>query len=146
MPFRKIAWESDYELGIERIDAQHLHLFEIVNKIYALTDNDKIKEEIKTILHELNDYMREHFEDEERYMEKIGFPEIEEHRLFHANIIEQLTHFVKTPNHRLDILQTKMKIIAKKLLIDHIIYDDMKIKVFVEASLIDEQDDEIIEL
>lgn len=146
MPFRQIAWESDYGLGIEHIDAQHLHLFEIVNKIYSLTDNDQIKEEIKTILHELSDYMREHFEDEERYMERIGFPEIGEHRLLHTNIIDQLTHFVKTPNHRLDILQTKMKIIAKKLLIDHIIHDDMKIKVFVEASHIDTKDDEIIEL
>jgi len=149
MSQKNIRWNEDYALGIDHIDTQHKHLFEIVNKIYALKDNAHVKEGIKNILYELNEYMQEHFDDEEAYMEKIGFPELPEHRLLHANIITQLSQFVRSPNHRLDILQTKMRVMAKRLLIDHIIYEDMKIKQYVESSsmIADENEDaDIIEL
>lgn len=147
MSERHIAWQDAYALGLATIDTQHRHLFDIVNKIYSLKKNDHLKEDIKTVLIELNDYMREHFDDEEQYMRQIGYPDLEAHRLLHAHIIEQLTQFVKTPNHRLDILRTKMRVMAKRILIDHIIDEDMKIKRYLEQSPeLREDAEDIIEL
>ena len=135
MPHKHIDWDDEYNLGIESIDAQHRHLFEIVNMVYDLEENDHVKDEIRTILEELNDYMKTHFKDEEIYLENIHFPELEEHKLLHANIIEQLTQVVKNPHHRLDIFQTKMKVIVKRLLIDHIVIQDMKIKHYLKRRI-----------
>ena len=35
----KFIWTKEYELGVEIIDTQHKHFFEIVNKIYDTLGN-----------------------------------------------------------------------------------------------------------
>ena len=77
----------------------------------------------------ISDYMRVHFQDEEEYMLSIGFPELEEHKQLHKDIIENLAQIIHTPA-KLGIIKSKMRVVSKRVLIDHIIYEDSKIKLF----------------
>ncbi|EHN6902192.1 hypothetical protein KJK83_000848 [Campylobacter jejuni] len=38
------------------------------------------KENLKLLLNEFFDYMKEHFYDKEKYMKLIGYPELEQHK------------------------------------------------------------------
>ncbi|MFA6195613.1 MAG: hemerythrin family protein [Sulfurimonas sp.] len=142
-----IPWDDAYSLGIDIIDTQHKKLFEIVNKLYALDEEHSTKEELKIILYEFSDYMRTHFADEEEYMKSIGFLELNEHKHIHETIIKHLSELIKTPA-KLGIIKTKMKVLAKHTLIDHIRYEDIKIKLFEISSQSKQNmtDEEIYEL
>lgn len=137
-----LEWSEEYRLGIHAVDTQHERLFEIVGRIAALNVATSTKEDLKQILGELSSYMSEHFRDEESYMRKIAFPEYEYHHKLHQEIIEFVNRSV-TNSPTIAMIQTKLKFIIKKALIDHIISEDMKIKLYA-ASLKENRFDECL--
>ena len=130
---QKVPWDDRYKLGIDRIDTQHEKLFELVNRLFELEDSNSNKEELRSILYEFSDYMKTHFHDEEEYMSMIDFPELEEHKKLHQEIIDSLTQIITTPA-KLSIIKSKMRIVSKRALIDHIMHEDTKIKMFVSEQ------------
>ncbi len=127
---QKIPWRDTYKIGIKDIDTQHRELFDIVNRLYDLEDEQSIKEKLRTILYEFSDYMKTHFKDEEEYMLSIGYPLLKEHKQIHEDIIKSLTTIITTPA-KLPIIKSKMRVVAKRVLIEHILNEDMKIKMFL---------------
>ena len=87
------AFTDKYRTGITLIDEEHKRLFEIIRET-----NDLIKAEllhdkydaIVQILRELKDYTIMHFEDEERYMEKIHYEGLELQRMAHTAFVDRL--------------------------------------------------------
>jgi len=148
MPLKDLHWNDAYSLGIELIDDQHHKLFEIVHEILILEEHSRVKEDIKRIFYELSDYMATHFKDEEHYMEQIGFPDLDAHRRHHEQIIEQTGNILKSmrPGTPLSIVKTKMKVAARQLLVQHIVEEDMKIKLFLLKKRAQTHDDGIIDL
>jgi hemerythrin len=140
-----LEWNERYRLGISHIDEQHKKLFEIVAQIAALDALTSTKEELKSILGELSSYMSEHFSDEEVYMHRIGFPEYEYHQKLHREIIEFVNSSV-TSSPTLAMIRTKLKFIIKKALIDHIIIEDMKYKLYAATLKEVDADDCTLEL
>jgi hemerythrin len=125
-----LEWDEHYRLGITSIDNQHKHLFDIVARIAALDAATSTKQDLREILGELSTYMSEHFSDEEKYMEQIHFPLFEYHKTLHHDIIE-FVHSSVSQAPTLAMIQTKLKFIIKKALIDHILLEDMKIKLYM---------------
>jgi hemerythrin-like metal-binding protein len=84
----KVCWKDEYSLGIEKIDRQHQHLIEIVNKIIdqplSLGDTDLTANTIK----EMVCYARQHFADEEKLMRRYGYPNLEAHKKEHNYFID----------------------------------------------------------
>ncbi len=126
----KVHWDDSYKLGIKRVDDEHKKLFELVNKLYELEDTSGVKEEIRKILYEFSDYTVVHFRDEEEFMESISYPHLQEHKVIHQEIIESLSKIIHTPAN-LRIIKSKMRIVAKRVLIEHIINEDMKISQYI---------------
>jgi len=140
-----LEWSENYRLGIKGIDDQHQYLFDIVGRIAALDALTSTKEELRQILNELSKYMHEHFRDEEVYTKKIGFPDFEYHCKLHAEIIEFVNSSISNAP-TLAMIQTKLKFIIKKALIDHIINEDMKIKRYAASKKMECDDECIIDL
>ena len=138
MSNEKVHWEESYEIGIKEIDDQHKKLFDLVNKLYDLEDNANIKEEIREILYAFREYTIIHFEDEEVYMNSIGYPQLEEHKFMHEHIIDSLSQIISTPA-SLSIIKTKMRVVAKRILIEHIIEEDHKIALFQKNNTTSEE-------
>jgi hemerythrin len=140
-----LTWNEKYRIGISNIDFQHQHLFQIVGRITALDAVTSTKEELRSILLELSNYMKEHFHDEEEYMLKIKFPEYEYHRVLHHDIIDFVNKSI-TNSPSITMIKTKLKFIIKKALIDHILEEDMKIKLFVVSQMSEENVDEVLHI
>ena len=125
----KVLWKDEYKLGIELLDTQHKQLFSLVNKLYEPENQQMTKEELAGILYAFSDYMNVHFKDEEEYMSSIGYPGLLEHIQLHNELVNYLTSVIKT-HAKVDILRTKMRLLAKRVLIDHVVHEDIKIKLF----------------
>ena len=62
---------KDCIIGVELLDREHQHLFELMNSIVDMINNPYIPDrysQIKELLQELEDYAEQHFIDEEAYM------------------------------------------------------------------------------
>lgn len=85
-----VVWTPDLSVGVRHIDDQHKVWFEKANELFEAGKQRRAKEYIKSMLDFLDEYTRLHFKDEEAYMEKIGYPEIDAQRKAHAAFINQL--------------------------------------------------------
>ena len=89
----KFDWDPILLLDIPNLDNHHQHFFKLGRHIEQLllihcagvTDKD-----LFNLLYELRDYVTYHFYEEEKVMEEINFPEIEEHKLQHQNFLNYI--------------------------------------------------------
>lgn len=96
-PIGLVEWRSDYESGIAEIDEQHKHIIETLNKLYYAVQDNRIEQEVNTLIEELDFYTSAHFALEEGYARKYGFPEFDElkksHNFFRNTYLEMRSHY-----------------------------------------------------
>ncbi|MDR2043845.1 MAG: hemerythrin family protein [Clostridium sp.] len=88
--------KPEYYTGIEMIDQEHRHLFEIAESAYQLLHNEFIPDKydnVQGILQELFEYTRKHFADEEAYMESVKYRRIFSQKVMHKEFIDKLESF-----------------------------------------------------
>ncbi|MBN1264726.1 MAG: hemerythrin family protein [Anaerolineales bacterium] len=82
-------FEKEFYLGIESVDKEHKALVQMLNDVYAKLREGDNEGAISYLNGTLSSYVAEHFTNEERFMESIGFPRLEEHRKVHENFKKQ---------------------------------------------------------
>lgn len=85
-----IEWTPDLSVGVEHIDEQHKIWFQKANELFQAGKERRAKDYINTMIDFLDDYTKQHFRDEEAYMEKIGYPELDAQKKAHANFVKEL--------------------------------------------------------
>jgi hemerythrin len=93
-----IAWTPDLSVGIENIDEQHKIWFQKANELFEAGKQQKAKEYMNTMIDFLDEYTKKHFKDEEAYMNKIRYPEIDAQKRAHASFINDLAKLKKDFN------------------------------------------------
>lgn len=89
----KYEFTKDYLTGIEEIDKEHAHLFELVNETYDLMMNEMIPDKydrIVGLLDELREYTKTHFAHEEAYMESMHYQHVWSQRHQHIAFVRKL--------------------------------------------------------
>lgn len=122
---------DDYLTGITLIDAEHRELFKLIdqiNRMIRLGVNDTDFEEIEKIVGQLNNYVKEHFSDEEEYMESIHYEAIDAQKAAHATFIAKMNSInfediKKKPQENME----KLVEFLTQWLIQHILRMDKKI-------------------
>lgn len=122
---------DDYLVGIDLIDKEHRELFRIVERADQLVksfDSSSSYDKIMAILQELKEYTKEHFRDEEEYMESIHYEGLDAQKRAHEAFIDKLE------NVNLNEIEENPEEYLQKLLefllgwlINHILYTDKKI-------------------
>ncbi|EAL5039347.1 TPA: bacteriohemerythrin [Campylobacter jejuni] len=135
-------WDKTFSVHNAKIDEQHKKLFELAGKVEYLIDKLVYKDEIKNLLAEFFNYMKDHFYEEERYMELIKYPDIETHKKIHKHIIQSMIELIKNIKSTND-LKEKLYLAVKKWLLEHILYEDMKVEQYRRSSLASEDDGEV---
>ena len=85
----RFEWRDSYSIGVDIIDKEHQQLFKIINKLYAFQEEEKdgqwlCQEGIKFF----KGHALKHFGSEERYMDSIHYPGLEQHRQVHKSFRE----------------------------------------------------------
>ncbi|MBN2341074.1 MAG: bacteriohemerythrin [Deltaproteobacteria bacterium] len=118
-------WKEEYSVDVPLLDNQHKYMFEQGKKISHLQP-----EQTKKLVVDLYRYIMQHFTAEEAHMKEIEFPELEEHRRLHENIIDQLNQMTTgfEPSERNTL---KLKLFIFNWLQTHILKHDKKYFEFV---------------
>jgi hemerythrin len=82
-----------YLVGDELLDAQHKMILSYMAKIRACFLIEKNDKDLLTLMDRLETFCKLHLWDEERVMEKMDFPEIEDHKVQHALFLTHLGNF-----------------------------------------------------
>ncbi len=85
----QFAWQEEFNIGVSSIDREHRQLLRIINKLFALRQEEKdnqwaCQEAIKFF----KTHAIRHFADEEEYMESIGYEGLEQHKRVHKGFRE----------------------------------------------------------
>ena len=133
------AFTDKYKTGIELVDDEHRHLFEIIKDTNDLIGEELLHDKydpIMRLLSELKDYTELHFHDEEELMQRINYPEIEtqkRERLVDIN----LEHLDEIDNNQqaylLDLIQFLLSWLS-----NHILVADKKIGIYMKENNISE--------
>ena len=138
----KIEWNPAYLIGDEQIDDDHQALFRLANKAFSLVGSKEHRQELKETIAKLSTYVREHFEHEEKFMQSINYPSYERHHDIHQKIIVEINSFIQRMSTTdIDTFELELAIFIEKWLVQHIVYEDRKIKDYMNHN-----DEEIIEL
>lgn len=123
--------KPEYYTGIELIDSEHAKLFELANDAHALIMNEFTPDKydyIVELIHELKDYAKQHFQDEESYMESIQYRKLFMQKIEHQRFVDKLDSFDLSTidEHQEDTLLSLIDFLATWL-IDHILDKDVYI-------------------
>ncbi|WP_434064305.1 bacteriohemerythrin [Proteinivorax tanatarense] len=126
-------WKDKYKVGVEKVDNQHQELFsrvtDFVSTVRKDGDWEDKLEKVKSTMSFMQEYVVVHFDDEERYMKEINFPEYKEHVKIHEefkNEVNQFAEKFEKEGFKEDLVQS----FAGKLmawLINHVASHDQKI-------------------
>lgn len=78
-------FDSEFKFGIDSVDNEHVKLVDMLNEVHALLSDGKRDEARRHFNEALSSYIDEHFANEEKFMEGIGFPHLDEHKKVHEN-------------------------------------------------------------
>ena len=78
-------FEAEFKLGIDEVDCEHMKLVEMLNAVHALIREGKKDEARQYFSETLSLYVVEHFANEEAFMERMGYPDVEDHKKIHEN-------------------------------------------------------------
>lgn len=122
---------DDYLTGIELIDNEHKELFRIVdqaNRLVKSYDEASGYDKILDILDNLKEYTKEHFSDEEEYMEGIHYEGLEAQKRAHDAFIQKLENIdvSEIDQNPQETLQQLLEFLLGWL-VNHILHTDKKI-------------------
>ncbi|MCL2793082.1 MAG: bacteriohemerythrin [Spirochaetaceae bacterium] len=120
------VWDAAYSVGHPTIDDQHKNLVNMINDLFQLNnDGTATKAAFAIAFRKAGDYAQTHFNDEEKILEKIGYPNLAEHKKEHITFINevwsQFTLFNEGNASLVDLAR-----FLKKWLLTHIAVSDKK--------------------
>ncbi|MCF8059334.1 MAG: bacteriohemerythrin [Bacteriovoracaceae bacterium] len=123
MKFDTFKWSDELSIGVTAMDNQHKVLIDKINTL--IDDLSEDSPNSHKDFQALAGYVVEHFNDEEKYMESIGFPGLPIHKNIHKQLLEKVGEFDE--DIRIGTVD-KMKLISflKMWLKSHIMGIDMK--------------------
>jgi len=124
-------FSEKYMTGIPLIDGEHETLFEIIGDANDLVKAELLHDkydEIVGILEKLKNYTKEHFQDEEEFMESIHYKGIEAQKRAHEAFIDKLENIDlnEIENNPNEYLHNLLEFLLGWL-INHILHTDKKI-------------------
>lgn len=91
-----LKFEPSMRVGIDVLDNQHKSLIDALNRLMDALWDGKGKEEVCNSIKFLHEYTVTHFADEEEWMERYNFPELEAHKLIHRQFVDRVNSFAKS--------------------------------------------------
>lgn len=127
-------WKDEYSVGMETIDKQHKHLFEIGLRIVDLAnakDGFDHYDEIMQVIQELKEYTIYHFGFEEELMQKYGYDDYEKHKFHHFFVMKKIQKFEAEDfdDNQEDTILNLVAFISDWIS-SHILQEDLKYKDF----------------
>jgi len=90
-----IVWEPSYNLGVPIVDEQHRGIVSTINSLCYAIQHKHGNEMLKPVIGMVTEYTRIHFEIEEDFLKKCGYPNLEDHKILHKELTNALSQTSK---------------------------------------------------
>ncbi|GAB6051857.1 bacteriohemerythrin [Magnetospira thiophila] len=132
-----IVWNDKMSVGVETLDNDHKILIDLLNRVHAVAgEGGGDQKVLAKTLDELLDYVRYHFEAEERLMKLAAYPNLEAHQELHkvmgGKVAEKHQELVERGLDEKGSLE--LMNFLSDWLIRHILREDMKYKPFLAGD------------
>ncbi|HYH22151.1 MAG TPA: bacteriohemerythrin [Azospirillum sp.] len=130
-----IAWRRQLSIGQPSIDEDHKHLIEYLNQLdECLTARVYLPTRVAKTLMKLLEYTKEHFAREEKIMEVVHYPKLEDHKRQHREAVRAISAlsetFARDPTHANG---EKIYTFTADWLVHHIIMQDTQLAPYVRG-------------
>ncbi len=131
----RIDWDDSFSVNNSEIDGQHQKWISIHNDLHnTLMNKGENKTSGLESLKAMLDYAKYHFSFEEKYMEKINYPEIVPHHRVHKDFENLLYSMYRDAQGNEFFLDSEIIAILKNWLLDHILNEDQKYSRFLQSK------------
>lgn len=121
------AWDDAYAIGSELVDGQHRRLFDLMALLVEAERGRCERSMVDHAVNSLYGYIRFHFQDEERMMDELDYPDRDRHRQLHDRFILSFDDLVTGHREAPDFLPRLINFI-QHWLVHHIAEEDTKIR------------------
>jgi len=128
---RFVTWKDQYSVGIERLDADHKRLLNLINRLQMAADYYTGPGFVEESLDEVVDYTKNHFAREEELMEKYDYPDLEEHKRQHRKMVEKIDTLMEQFQQDPDRTIQELVQFLKQWLVNHINGTDQQYSAFL---------------
>lgn len=120
---KKLIWSDKLNTGIQVIDRQHRRIVDYINRLYEAHKNGSPKEETGAVIDELVDYTLTHFAFEETMLEDVNYAELDAHKVFHDQFIQQVRE-IRERFEEHEIAAIELNNLMVTWLFNHILHED----------------------
>ena len=95
-----VVWDEKYATGIQLIDSQHKELISLTNELFqaCLDGENTVKDVFKETMGRMVDYVRFHFGAEQELLQRVKYPDYQEHKKQHDGFVMQIITTVNDYN------------------------------------------------
>jgi hemerythrin len=128
-----VAWEEKYATGIELIDSQHKELFSLTNELFRAckNDNEALKGVFMETMGRMVEYVRYHFGAEQQLLQRINYPDYQEHKKQHDTMIRDILEAVNAHNKGEKFVANQFVRTMRDWILGHIAIADKQYAVFI---------------
>ncbi len=129
-----IKWRDSYSVGVPKFDDEHKMLLELVNEMYIIVREHQTVDHLSVAINKLVQYTQEHFTNEEKAMEEIDYPQLEEHKTIHVKLLNEVIAYKKRVENNDNEAIQEFYTFLRDWLLTHILEEDMKYKLFLQPT------------
>lgn len=122
-----LSWNEGLSVGIEAIDEQHKIWVDIMNELDDALSKGQGYEALTKIVDRMEGYIYLHFETEEKTMKELHYYDIAKHVESHESFKIEVRELKKDLLFGKPVRATKVMMIIKRWLVDHILIEDKRI-------------------
>lgn len=133
-------WKEELAIGVDRLDTQHKELFRSMGAIQKSMQKTVRASDYRQLcmnaLYSLKNYIKQHFPNEESYMESMGYAGLDDHKVIHEGLAKEVADFeekVMQSDYDSGVIRTSLDGLMAKYA-HHIVHEDQKIPKSLDSS------------
>ncbi|MDC0335683.1 bacteriohemerythrin [Pseudodesulfovibrio sp.] len=129
-----IEWSNALSVGFDEIDKDHEKLVGIINNFNEAIEQKKDKDDLEEHLDDLIEYTSWHFRHEERLMQGVAYPKMEQHQQIHRELATKAVEIQKQFGDGDDSVLDVLIPFLKDWLTNHILVTDKELGTYLAAQ------------
>jgi hemerythrin len=128
-----VVWDEQYATGVLVLDNQHKELMNLTNHLFhaCRAGTQEATAVFAEAMHKMVEYVRFHFSAEQVLLERINYPEYQEHKNEHDRLVREILIAVKEFNEGQKFVPYHFVKILKEWIFGHIAVADKGYALFV---------------
>lgn len=86
-----MTWSAELDIGVDDMNREHRDILDAINAVFDAHERGVSGTPMMTLIGRLQKITADHFADEERFLERIAYPDMATHKVIHTKLLTDLT-------------------------------------------------------